>query len=155
MPCVRCQKAHWKLHKAACKELCGKSDMVVIDPSEINQGKGAVSGGVYNYSSGQTTDCAVSSRDSTKPGRPFKIKIQRPMAKAMTPLPDTADEWGGMLMAYNEKKNIQFYVKRSHRSHGKLDAKIKANVATAGLKAYFSATLDDRGQIELNIEYWE
>jgi hypothetical protein len=34
------------------------------------------------------------------------------MAKAMTPLPDTADERGGMLMAYNEKKNIQFYVKR-------------------------------------------
>jgi hypothetical protein len=42
-------------------------------------------------------------------------------------------------------------IDRSHPSHGKLDTKIKANVATAGLKAYFSATLNDRGQIELNI----
>jgi hypothetical protein len=36
-------------------------------------------------------------------------------------------------------------------SHGKLDTKIKANVATADLKAYFSATLNDWGQIKLNI----
>ena len=141
-----CQVKHWKIHKPICKQLQVASQGVELEePWAHDDGEPSLHTALFNYRTGKS-----SQNSSTKFNRPkgvepdeaFIIKVQ---AGGATPMQAAAAATGFPLLIYDKSRTCEFFYSSKCKNHGVLEAAVREESRTSGLKMYVQAKVDRQG----------
>jgi hypothetical protein len=143
----KCQQTHWREHKQLCKQK--RKNMQPVQPASANGPLGAAPFGAgggpgYMWSMGddrgpRPMPTRQDALTSLKPGKRFKVKVQVPI------------EVGGSspLYIYNKSRAWTTRMESTDPNYAPLREKIQT-LGVGGLKGYFSAVVDDDGEVRIN-----